>query len=134
MTVPPSQETMRRSLKRGQPAPSRPPDERIVAAMPIAKQAAVLKQLQSVLSACPGTPAAAKAAALDKKLRENRPLVAAAEKWQADREARTLFLKASLYESANSKKRAAQTYRLLIQKHPHCKYAGAAKSRLKLLQ
>ena len=35
---------------------------------------------------------------------------------------------------ANSKKRAAQTYRLLIEKHPHCKYAGAAKSRLKLLQ
>ena len=127
-------QAMHRPAKRDRPAPSRPPDEALVAAMPIEKQAAVLKEIRFVLANCAGTSAATKAAALDRKLRANKPLIEAVEKWQTNRDARALFLKASLYESAKAKDKAAQTYRLLLSKHPDCKYAAAAKSRLKNLR
>ena len=127
-------QTTMAAVKRTQPAPARPADATLVAAAPLQKQAALLKLLQGILKDHPGTPAATKATALDKAIRANTRLVATVEKWQADQDARGLFLKASFYESARAKKKAINTYRLLLQKYPTCTYAAIARQKLKILQ
>jgi hypothetical protein len=122
------------AVKPTQPAPARPADADLVAASPVDKQAAILKLIQNILTDYPDAPAAAKAAALDKAIRANTKLVQTVEKWQADQAARGLFLKASFYEASRATKKAADTYRLLLDKYPKCTYAPTARRKLKMLQ
>lgn len=116
------------------PKPARPADADLVAAAPLQQQAAILKLLEGILKDHPDTPAATKAAALDKAIRANTRLVATVEKWQADQDARGLFLKASFYESARATKKAVDVYRLLLEKYPTGTYAATARQKLKTLQ
>jgi hypothetical protein len=118
----------------GKAKPKRPADEDLVAAMPAPQQAAVLKMLSYILTSCPGTTAAKKAGTLDEALRANDGLIAGIKKWQTDRDARGLFLKAAFYEAAKAKTKAVATYELLVKKHPTCKYAAVAKEKLKYLR
>jgi len=116
------------------PKPTRPADADIVAAAPVDQQAAILTLLGEILTDYPDTSAATKAAALDKAIRANTRLIAAVEKWQADQAARGLFLKASFYESTRSRKKAVDTYKLLLEKYPKCTYAPTARRKLQMLQ
>ena len=122
------------SAPRGGPRPKRPTDKDIVIAMTVRQQSAVLKLLSFIVTTCPDTSAAKKAATLDEALRADDELIAAVEKWQTDRDARGLFLKAAFYESAKAKTKAVATYKLLVKKHPNCKYAAVAREKLKDLR
>ena len=125
---------MLKSAPCGKPKPKRPADSDLVAAMPVPQQAGVLKMLSYILTSCPGTSAAKQAGTLDEALRAKDGLVASVKKWQTDRDARGLFLKAAFYESAKAKTKAVATYKLLVKKHPNCKYAGIAREKLKYLR
>lgn len=125
---------MRLAASCDKPAPPRPGDKELAAAMPVPKQAAVLDLLRYIVASCPGTSAATKAGALDEALRANKRLVDGVEKWRAEQGARGLFLKASLYESSKAKDKAVEAYRLLLEKYPECKYAATARRKLKILR
>ena len=117
----------------GAAPPPRPADADIVASATIQQQAAILKLLEAIRKDHPDTAAATKAAALDKAFRTNKQLVQAIEKWQADQDARGLFLKASFYESAQAKDKATDAYRQLLEKYPSSTYAATARRKLKLV-
>ncbi len=112
------------------PSLERPADGKIVAKMPVRRQADILDKLEFIAKTFADTATGKKGGELLAELKADKKMLASIERWRAEIKVKQAFAKAQRYERAKMYDKAVRYYQEFIDKYPESEYARKAKIQL----